>query len=58
MDDSFFARRSGFCNERTALAVAGDIEICVEAMTEGSLGFGWDYRRDTHGLDPSSAPSG
>ncbi len=50
MDDGFFALRSKGLQQRTA-GGSGRIEICVEAMTEGSRVRLRDYLRDTHGLD-------
>ncbi len=50
MDDGSFTVRSKGLQQRTA-GGSGRIEICVEAMTEGSRQRLCDYLRDTHGLD-------
>ena len=50
MDDGSFTVRSKGLQERTA-GGSGRIEICVEAMSEGSRVRLRDYLRDTHGLD-------
>ncbi len=50
MDDGSFTVRSKGLQQRTA-GGSGRIEICVEAMTEGSRERLCDYLRDTHGLD-------
>jgi len=50
MDDSCFTVRSQGLQERTE-GGSGRIEICVEAMSEGSRERIVDYLRDTHGLD-------
>ncbi|WP_067972239.1 intein-containing recombinase RecA [Mycolicibacter icosiumassiliensis] len=50
MDDGSFTLRSKGLQERTA-GGSGRIEICVEAMTEGTRTRLCDYLRDTHGLD-------
>ncbi|SOJ54523.1 Protein RecA [Mycobacterium simulans] len=50
MDDGSFALRSKGLQERTT-GGSGRIEICVEAMTEGTRVRLRDYLRDTHGLD-------
>ena len=50
MDDGSFTLRSKGVQQRTA-GGSGRIEICVEAMTEGSQVRLRDYLRDTHGLD-------
>ena len=50
MDDGSFAVRSQGKQQRT-LGGSGRIEICVEAMSEGSRVRLRDYLRDTHGLD-------
>jgi recombination protein RecA len=50
MDDGAFSVRSKGLQRRTE-GGSGRIEICVEAMTEGSRGRLCDYLRDTHGLD-------
>jgi recombination protein RecA len=50
MDDGSFAVRSKGLQERTA-GGSGRIEICVEAMSEGSRVRLRDYLCDTHGLD-------
>jgi recombination protein RecA len=50
MDDGSFTVRSKGLQDRTA-GGSGRIEICVEAMSEGSRVRLRDYLRDTHGLD-------
>ncbi|MEB3068906.1 intein-containing recombinase RecA [[Mycobacterium] vasticus] len=50
MDDGSFTLRSKGLQERTA-GGSGRIEICVEAMTEGTRTRLRDYLRDVHGLD-------
>jgi recombination protein RecA len=50
MDDGSFTLRSKGLQQRTA-GGSGRIEICVEAMSEGSRIRLRDYLRDTHGLD-------
>jgi recombination protein RecA len=50
MDDGSFTVRSKGLQQRT-VGGSGRIEICVEAMTEGSQIRLRDYLRDTHGLD-------
>lgn len=50
MDDGSFSLRSKGLQERTA-GGSGRIEICVEAMSEGTRTRLCDYLRDTHGLD-------
>ncbi len=50
MDDGSFTVRSKGLQQRTA-GGSGRIEICVEAMSEGSRVRLRDYLRDTHGLD-------
>ncbi len=50
MDDGTFSVRSKGLQERTA-GGSGRIEICVEAMSEGSRERLRDYLRDTHNLD-------
>ena len=50
MDDGSFAVRSKGLQQRTA-GGSGRIEVCVEAMSEGSQLRLRDYLRDTHGLD-------
>ncbi|TLG16432.1 recombinase RecA [Nocardia cyriacigeorgica] len=50
MDDGCFTVRSKGLQERTA-GGSGRIEICVEAMSEGSRTRLRDYLRDTHRLD-------
>ena len=50
MDDGSFSLRSKGLQQRTA-GGSGRIEICVEAMSEGSSVRLRDYLRDTHGLD-------
>ena len=50
MDDGSFTVRSKGLQQRTT-GGSGRIEICVEAMSEGSRVRLRDYLRDTHGLD-------
>ena len=50
MDDGSFTLRSKGLQERTE-GGSGRIEICVEAMSEGSRTRLCDYLRDTHGLE-------
>ncbi len=50
MDDGSFTVRSKGLQQRTE-GGSGRIEICVEAMSEGSRMRLRDYLRDTHGLD-------
>ncbi|MCB0926978.1 MAG: recombinase RecA [Mycobacterium sp.] len=50
MDDGSFTVRSKGLQQRTA-GGSGRIEICVEAMSDGSRERLRDYLRDTHGLD-------
>jgi recombination protein RecA len=50
MDDGGFTVRSKGLQARTA-GGSGRIEICVEAMSEGTRTRLRDYLRDTHGLD-------
>jgi recombination protein RecA len=50
MDDGSFSLRSKGIQQRTA-GGSGRIEICVEAMTEGTRVRLRDYLRDNHGLD-------
>ncbi|MBU9764655.1 recombinase RecA [Mycobacterium sp. TNTM28] len=50
MDDGSFSVRSKGLQQRTE-GGSGRIEICVEAMSEGSRVRLRDYLRDTHGLD-------
>jgi recombination protein RecA len=50
MDDSGFTVRSKGLQQRTA-GGSGRVEICVEAMSEGSRIRLRDYLRDTYGLD-------
>src|SRR6202048_3910085 len=50
MDDGSFSLRSKGLQQRTQ-GGSGRIEICVEAMSEGSRLRLRDYLRDTHGLD-------
>jgi recombination protein RecA len=57
MDDGSFAVRSQGLQQHTA-GESGRIEICVEAMTEGSQTRLCDYLRDTHGLDVRLRHSG
>ncbi|WP_319455253.1 MULTISPECIES: intein-containing recombinase RecA [unclassified Mycobacterium] len=57
MDDGSFTVRSKGLQERTA-GGSGRIEICVEAMSEGSRTRLRDYLRDTHDLDVRLRQSG
>jgi len=57
MDDGSFTLRSKGLQKRTADG-SGRIEICVEAMTEGTRIRLCDYLRDTHGLDVRLRSSG
>jgi len=57
MDDGCFTTRSKGLQQRTA-GGSGRIEICVEAMGEGSQVRLRDYLRDTHGLDVRLRQSG
>ena len=57
MDDGSFTVRSKGLQQRTA-GGSGRIEICVEAMTDGSRQRLCDYLRDTHGLDVRLRHSG
>ena len=50
MDDGSFTVRSKGLQQRT-VGGSGRIEICVEAMSEGSRVRLRDHLRDTHGLD-------
>ena len=50
MDDGSFTLRSKGVQQRT-IGGSGRIEICVEAMTEGTRVRLRDYLRDNHGLD-------
>ncbi|WP_342661011.1 Protein RecA [Rhodococcus ruber] len=50
MDDGSFSVRSKGVQQRTE-GGSGRIEICVEAMSEGSRARLRDYLRDVHGLD-------
>jgi recombination protein RecA len=50
MDDGSFSLRSKGLQQRTK-GGSGRIEICVEAMSEGSQVRLRDYLRDTHGFD-------
>ncbi|MDI9995682.1 recombinase RecA, partial [Rhodococcus ruber] len=50
MDDGSFSVRSKGVQQRTEDG-SGRIEICVEAMSEGSRARLRDYLRDVHGLD-------
>jgi recombination protein RecA len=50
MDDGSFTVRSKGLQQRTE-GGSGRIEICVEAISEGSRMRLGDYLRDTHGLD-------
>jgi recombination protein RecA len=50
MDDGSFTVRSKGLQQRT-IGGSGRIEICVEAMSEGSRVRLRDYLRDTHGLN-------
>ena len=57
MDDGGFTIRSKGLQKRTE-GGSGRIEICVEAMSEGSRARLRDYLRDTHGLDVRMRLSG
>jgi recombination protein RecA len=57
MDDGSFTVRSKGVQQRTQ-GGSGRIEICVEAMSEGSRQRLASYLRDTHGVDCSVAPRG
>ncbi len=57
MDDGCFTLRSKGAQERTQ-GGSGRIEICVEAMSEGSRERIADYLKDTHGLDVKVRISG
>jgi recombination protein RecA len=57
MDDGHFAMRSKGAQQRTE-GGSGRIEICVEAMSEGSRQRLASYLRDTHGVDCRVAPRG
>ncbi|BBX14483.1 protein RecA [Mycobacterium novum] len=57
MDEGSFTLRSKGLQERTA-GGSGRIEICVEAMTDGTRARLRDYLRDTHGLDVRLRSSG
>jgi recombination protein RecA len=57
MDDGSFSLRSKGVQQRTE-GGSGRIEICVEAMGEGSRVRLCDYLRDTHGLDVRLRQSG
>jgi recombination protein RecA len=57
MDDGSFSLRSKGLQQRTT-GGSGRIEICVEAMSEGSRERVRDYLRDTHGLDVRLRQSG
>ena len=57
MDDGSFTLRSKGLQQRT-VGGSGRIEICVEAMSEGSRVRLRDYLRDTHGLDVRLRQSG
>ncbi|WP_123026185.1 intein-containing recombinase RecA [Mycolicibacterium stellerae] len=57
MDDGSFSVRSKGLQQRT-LGGSGRIEICVEAMSEGSRERVRDYLRDTQGLDVRLRQSG
>ncbi len=50
MDDGSFALRSKGLQQRTT-GGSGRIEVCVEAMSEGSRARLVSYLRDTHGVD-------
>jgi recombination protein RecA len=50
MDDGSFALRSKGVQQRTA-GGSGRIEICIEAMSEGSRDRLVEYLRDTHGVE-------
>ena len=51
MDDGSFTLRSKGLQERTAGWVSGRIEICVEAMAEGTRERLVEHLRDAYGLD-------
>ena len=53
MDDGSFALRSKGLQERTA-GGSGRIEICVQAMSEGSRARLADHLRDTYGIECGS----
>ena len=57
MDDGSFVVRSKGLQEGTR-GGSGRINICVEAMSEGSRGRLVEYLRDTHGLDVKLIVSG
>jgi recombination protein RecA len=57
MDDGSFTMRSKGVQQRTA-GGSGRIQICVEAMSEGSRVRLSDYLRETHGLDVRLRQSG
>jgi recombination protein RecA len=57
MDDGGFTIRSKGVQQRTA-GGSGRIEICVEAMTEGTQTRLCDYLRDAYGLDVRLRRSG
>lgn len=57
MDDGSFVVRSKGMQQRTA-GGSGRIEICVEAMSEGSQARLADYLRDVHDLDVSLGKRG
>ncbi len=57
MDDGSFTVRSKGLQQRT-VGGSGRIEICVEAMTEGTQERLRGYLRDTHGLDVRLRQSG
>ncbi|WP_214110890.1 intein-containing recombinase RecA [Acrocarpospora catenulata] len=57
MDDGSFTIRSKGLQARTE-GGSGRIEICVEAMSEGSRDRLVDYLRDTHGLEVKLRHSG
>jgi RecA/RadA recombinase len=57
MDDGSFTVRSKGLQQRT-IGGSGRIEVCVEAMSEGSRVRLRDYLRDTHGLDVRLRQSG
>jgi recombination protein RecA len=57
MDDGSFTVRSKGLQQRTT-GGSGRVEICVEAMTEGTRERLRDYLHDTHGLDVSLRQSG
>jgi recombination protein RecA len=50
MDDGSFTVRSKGAQQRTA-GGSGRVEICIEAMSEGSRDRLVDYLRDTHGVE-------